>query len=108
MPTYQYRCKECAHEFEVVQSFSDDPLEVCPECQGRLKKVYGSVGISFKGSGFYKTDSRSPKKSASTSSSSTDTAGKSSEPSTKTDAPAGDKKAAPPASSPSTSSTDKT
>ncbi|MGK2928861.1 MAG: FmdB family zinc ribbon protein [Acidimicrobiales bacterium] len=107
MPTYQYRCKECAHELEVVQSFSDDPLESCPECQGRLKKVYGNVGISFKGSGFYKTDSRSPKKSSSASTSSTDTAGKSSEPSTKADAPAGDKQASTPASSPSTSSTDK-
>ncbi len=108
MPTYQYRCKECAHEFEVVQSFSDDPLESCPECQGRLKKVYGNVGISFKGSGFYKTDSRSPKKSSNASTSSTDTAAKSSEPSTKSDAPAGDKKASTPASSPSTPSTDKT
>ena len=59
MPTYQYRCRECDHDFEVVQSFTDDPLESCPECQGSLKKVYGNVGISFKGSGFYKTDSRS-------------------------------------------------
>ena len=58
MPTYQYRCKECDHELEVVQSFTDEPLTECPECQGPLKKVYGNVGISFKGSGFYKTDSR--------------------------------------------------
>ena len=58
MPTYQYRCKECEHEFEIVQSFTDEPLTECPECGGPLKKVYGNVGISFKGSGFYKTDSR--------------------------------------------------
>lgn len=59
MPTYEYRCKTCDHEFEVVQSFSDDALTECPECQGPLKKVFGNVGITFKGSGFYKTDSRS-------------------------------------------------
>lgn len=58
MPTYQYRCKECDHELEVVQSFTDEPLAECPACGGALRKVYGSVGISFKGSGFYKTDSR--------------------------------------------------
>ena len=58
MPTYQYRCKDCEHEFEVVQSFTDEPLTECSECGGPLKKVYGNVGISFKGSGFYKTDSR--------------------------------------------------
>ena len=58
MPTYQYRCKECEHEFEIVQSFTDEPLAECSECGGPLKKVYGNVGISFKGSGFYKTDSR--------------------------------------------------
>ena len=59
MPTYEYRCKSCDHEFEVVQSFTDDALTVCPECSGPLKKVFGNVGITFKGSGFYKTDSRS-------------------------------------------------
>lgn len=59
MPTYEYRCKSCDHEFEVVQSFTDDALTECPECQGPLKKVFGNVGITFKGSGFYKTDSRS-------------------------------------------------
>ena len=70
MPTYQYRCKECDHEFEIVQSFTDEPLDTCPECGGPLKKVYGAVGISFKGSGFYKTDSRGPKKSSTSSSTS--------------------------------------
>ncbi len=59
MPTYEYRCKDCDHEFEVVQAFSDDALTECPECSGTLKKVFGNVGITFKGSGFYKTDSRS-------------------------------------------------
>jgi len=58
MPTYDYRCKECGHEFEIHQSFSDDALTVCPVCQGSLRKVFSAVGISFKGSGFYKTDSR--------------------------------------------------
>lgn len=59
MPTYEYRCKECGHEFEAVQAFTDDALTECPECEGPLKKVFGNVGITFKGSGFYKTDSRS-------------------------------------------------
>ena len=59
MPTYQYLCTECGHAFEQVQSFSDDALTVCPECTGRLRKVFNSVGVVFKGSGFYKTDSRS-------------------------------------------------
>lgn len=60
MPTYQYRCKECGHDFEIVQAFSDDALTKCPECKKKaLKKVYGNVGISFKGSGFYKNDARS-------------------------------------------------
>lgn len=59
MPTYEYRCKDCDHEFDVVQSFSDAALTECPSCGGNLRKVFGNVGITFKGSGFYKTDSRS-------------------------------------------------
>ena len=59
MPTYAYACTECDHRFEAVQSFSDDSLTVCPECEGRLRKVFNAVGIVFKGSGFYRTDSRS-------------------------------------------------
>ncbi len=59
MPTYAYACTECDHRFEVVQSFSDDSLTVCPECGGRLRKVFNAVGIVFKGGGFYRTDSRS-------------------------------------------------
>ena len=59
MPTYQYLCTACGHAFEQVQSFSDDALTVCPACEGKLRKVFNSVGVVFKGSGFYKTDSRS-------------------------------------------------
>ena len=58
MPTYQYSCTDCGHFFEAVQSFSDDSLTVCPECEGRLRKVFNAVGVVFKGSGFYRTDSR--------------------------------------------------
>ena len=58
MPLYDYRCKDCDHQFEIQQSFTDDALTTCPECEGTLKKVFSPVGISFKGSGFYKNDSR--------------------------------------------------
>src|SRR5487761_2021302 len=58
MPTYEYVCRNCGERLEVVQSFHDDALTVCPKCSGELKKVFGSVGIVFKGSGFYKNDSR--------------------------------------------------
>ncbi len=60
MPTYQYACTntEGKHEFEVVQSFTDAPVSECPECGAPVRKVYGSVGVVFKGSGFYRTDSR--------------------------------------------------
>jgi len=64
MPTYQYVCTECGEPLEVVQKFSDDPLTVCPACQGRLRKVFSPVGVVFKGSGFYKTDSRSSSSSS--------------------------------------------
>ncbi|WP_053387057.1 FmdB family zinc ribbon protein [Leucobacter japonicus] len=58
MPTYAYRCSECGHAFDIYQSFSDDALTVCPECGGTLRKVFGSLGVTFNGSGFYRTDSR--------------------------------------------------
>ncbi|MFT4235673.1 MAG: zinc ribbon domain-containing protein [Microbacterium sp.] len=58
MPTYAYACKSCGHRFDAVQSFTDDALTVCPECGGPLRKDYGSIGVTFKGSGFYRTDSR--------------------------------------------------
>lgn len=64
MPTYQYACTACEAEMEVVQKFSDDSLTVCPECEGRLRKVYSAVGVVFKGSGFYKTDSVSSSKNS--------------------------------------------
>jgi putative FmdB family regulatory protein len=59
VPTYQYQCTECANGLEAVQKFTDDALTSCPECSGRLRKVYSAVGVVFKGSGFYRTDSRS-------------------------------------------------
>ena len=59
MPTYSYACKNCGHAFDIHQAFTDDSLTVCPECQGTLRKVFGNVGVTFKGSGFYATDSRS-------------------------------------------------
>jgi len=58
MPTYQYRCVDCADELEVVQRFTDDPLTECPSCEGSLRKVFSAVGVVFKGSGFYATDNR--------------------------------------------------
>ena len=83
MPTYEYRCKACGQELEVVQSFTDDALTTCEACGGQLRKVFGSVGIAFKGSGFYKNDSRGKSsstagasdKSSDSSSSSTDAGG---------------------------------
>jgi len=70
VPTYSYRCTECGNAFDVVQSFTDDSLTVCPVCQGVLRKVFSPVGVTFNGSGFYRTDSRSGSGSSSTGSSS--------------------------------------
>ena len=64
MPTYQYACTECGHQLEAVQSFSDAALTECPNCHGKLRKVFNSVGIVFKGSGFYRNDSRAGNVSA--------------------------------------------
>lgn len=61
MPTYSYKCKQCEHAFDVQQSINDDALTVCPKCQGELRKVFGQVGVTFKGSGFYRTDNSSAK-----------------------------------------------
>ena len=69
MPTYSYACTECDNKFDVVQAFSDDALTECPKCDGRLRKLFGKVGVVFKGSGFYRTDSREAAKSASNGSS---------------------------------------
>ncbi|WP_267616715.1 FmdB family zinc ribbon protein [Gordonia bronchialis] len=69
MPTYSYACTECDNKFDIVQSFSDDSLTECPQCTGRLRKLFNTVGIVFKGSGFYRTDSRPGSSSSDTSSS---------------------------------------
>ena len=100
MPTYEYRCRDCGHEFEAVQSFSDDALTECPQCHGSLRKVFGSIGVTFKGSGFYKNDHGSKAKPGSSPSGSSD-AGSSSSESSSSATPA-------PAAAPSTSSTSST
>lgn len=93
MPTYEYLCQDCEQPLEVFQSFSDDALTECPSCGGALKKVFGSVGVVFKGSGFYRTDSRDSKSSASLPAAKSDTS--------KADAtPAKSESAAKPAASP--------
>jgi putative FmdB family regulatory protein len=96
VPTYQYACTACGHELEAVQSFSDESLTECPTCEGRLRKVFGSVGVVFKGSGFYRTDSRSEAtagkaKSESAESSATSTASSSSSSSSDTASSSGPK-----------------
>ncbi len=78
MPTYAYTCTACGHAFDIHQSFSDDALTVCPECSGRLRKVFSSVGVTFKGSGFYRTDSRSGGKTSTAPAASTSSASSSS------------------------------
>ena len=70
MPTYQYACTDCDHAFEQVQSFSEDSLTTCPQCEGRLRKIFNAVGVVFKGSGFYRTDNRADSKSSSATTSS--------------------------------------
>ena len=65
MPTYSYACTECDNRFDAVQAFSDDALTTCEKCSGRLRKLFGSVGVVFKGSGFYRNDSRESAKSSS-------------------------------------------
>ncbi|MFF1439743.1 FmdB family zinc ribbon protein [Streptomyces sp. NPDC058295] len=83
MPTYQYQCTECGEGLEAVQKFTDDALTECPNCSGRLKKVFSAVGIVFKGSGFYRNDSRGSSSSSSPASSSkSSTSGPDAKPST--------------------------
>ena len=69
MPTYSYRCTECDSAFDIVQAFTDDTLTVCPTCGGKLRKVFSPVGVTFSGSGFYRTDSRAAASSSDSSSS---------------------------------------
>lgn len=103
MPTYAYACTACDHRFEIFQSFSEDSLTQCPQCEGRLRKLFNAVGVVFKGNGFYRTDSRKASSSVPASSSSGSSSGSST--------PAGDSStskpaASKPASASSTSSAD--
>ena len=97
MPTYSYRCTECDNAFDIVQAFTDDSLTVCPVCGGKLRKVFSPVGVTFSGSGFYRTDSRAASGSGSGSSSGSDSA---------SSAPAAPSTPAPSAPSSSSSSSD--
>lgn len=85
MPTYAYACRDCDHRFEAVQSFSDDSLTVCPECEGSLRKVFNSVGVVFKGGGFYRNDSRATSSSTSPATPSSDSSSSTSSSSGKSD-----------------------
>lgn len=75
MPTYAYACKQCGHRFDAVQSFADPTLTECPECGGALRKEYGSIGVTFNGSGFYRTDSRAGAKNGGAATGGTDASG---------------------------------
>ncbi|WP_207453924.1 FmdB family zinc ribbon protein [Herbiconiux sp. SYSU D00978] len=89
MPTYSYRCTECGNAFDIQQSFTDASLTECPSCSGKLRKLYGSVGVTFNGSGFYRTDSRSASSSSTpAASSSSSDRGSSSSSSSSASAPA--------------------
>ncbi|MFI6295978.1 FmdB family zinc ribbon protein [Nonomuraea sp. NPDC050790] len=98
MPTYQYVCNDCGQPLEVVQKFSDDALTVCPNCEGKLRKVFSAAAIVFKGSGFYKTDSRSSSTSSTTKPAST-TPEKTATPSTSTSSSSSEKSSTPAAAS---------
>jgi putative FmdB family regulatory protein len=87
VPTYQYACTDCDHAFEQVQSFTEDALTTCPQCEGRLRKVFNAVGVVFKGSGFYRTDNRSDAKSSSTATASSNGSSSNGSSSTTTSAP---------------------
>ena len=103
MPTYQYACTACGHELEAVQSFSDDALTTCPECSGALRKLFGNVGVVFKGSGFYRTDSRKSDSGSSTSGTSSDSSATKSDTGKSSSAKSDSGKAATPSTSSSTS-----
>lgn len=89
MPTYSYACTECSNRFDAVQAFTDDALTTCPQCSGRLRKLFNSVGVVFKGSGFYHTDSRASAKSATNGSATTASSSDSSESSGSSDKKSG-------------------
>ncbi|MFJ7077632.1 FmdB family zinc ribbon protein [Streptomyces sp. NPDC098781] len=103
MPTYQYQCTECGEGLEAVQKFTDDALTECPNCQGRLKKVFSAVGIVFKGSGFYRNDSRGSSSSSSPASSSKSTSASSSDSSSSSSSSSSDSKTSSTGSSSSSS-----
>ena len=88
MPTYSYRCTACNHAFDIQQSFTDDALSVCPECKGALRKVFNTIGVTFQGSGFYRTDSRAEASGSKKTSSSSSSSSTSSSSTTSTPAPA--------------------
>ena len=105
MPTYSYACTECDNKFDLVQAFSDDALTECPQCDGRLRKLFGKVGVVFKGSGFYRTDSREAAKSTSNGSAkSSESAGSSSSSEKKSDSAKSDSSSASSGSSGSSTS----
>ena len=105
MPTYSYQCTECADRFDVVQAFTDDALTTCEKCSGRLRKLFGNVGVVFKGSGFYRTDSReSGKKSSSSTNGSSSSSESSSSSSESTSSSSSEKSAKSDSSSSSSSS----
>ena len=106
MPTYSYACTECDNKFDLVQAFSDDALTDCPQCEGRLRKLFGKVGVVFKGSGFYRTDSREAAKSTSNGSAkSSESAGSSSSSEKKSDSAKSDSSSSSSSSGSSGSST---
>ena len=106
MPTYSYACTECDNKFDVVQAFSDDALTQCPKCEGRLRKLFGKVGVVFKGSGFYRTDSREAAKSTSNGSAkSSESSGSSSASEKKSDSAKSDSSSSSSSSGSSSSST---
>ncbi len=107
MPTYSYRCADCEHAFDIHQSFTDDTLTICPNCGGTLRKVFSPVGVSFSGSGFYRTDSRAEAKGNSKGSSSSEGSSGGSESSSKSES-ASSSKAASSDSSPKKDSAPKT
>ena len=100
MPTYEYACTACDHTLEAVQSFSDAALTECPECGGALRKVFSAVGVVFKGSGFYKNDSRSPGKSGNDSTPKADKSSETKAPATTETSSDAKKKTTPAASTP--------
>ena len=106
MPTYSYACTDCGNRFDAVQAFSDAALTTCPKCSGRLRKLFGKVGVVFKGSGFYRTDSREAAKSTSNGSSkSSESSGSSSSSEKKSDSTRSDSSSSSPSSDSSGSST---